>query len=84
MKRLHEENYKVMVTIAVTDDNEMLRKNISERLKKNYQIVFEASSARSLLRFLKSNNSSHHPQVILMDIEMDEMDGIEATKKVKE
>jgi DNA-binding NarL/FixJ family response regulator len=73
-----------MPTIAVTDDNEMLRQNISERLKNNFQIVFEASSARSLLRFLKSNDPSHHPKVILMDIEMDEMDGIEATKQVKE
>ena len=73
-----------MLTIAITDDNDMLRKNISERLKNNFQIVFEASSAKSLLRFLKINDPSRHPQVILMDIEMDEMDGIEATRQVKE
>jgi DNA-binding NarL/FixJ family response regulator len=73
-----------MLTIAITDDNDLLRKNISERLKNDFQVVFEASSAKSLLRFLKSNDLSRHPQVILMDIEMDEMDGIEATKKVKE
>ena len=73
-----------MLTIAITDDNDMLRKNISERLKNNFQIVFEASSAKSLLRFLKTNDPSRHPQIILMDIEMDEMDGIEATKHVKE
>ena len=73
-----------MLTIALTDDNDLLRKNISERLKNDFQIVFEASSAKSLLRFLKSNDPSRHPQVILMDIEMDEMDGIEATKKIKE
>lgn len=73
-----------MFTIAITDDNDMLRKNISERLKNNFQVVFEASSAKSLLRFLKSNDTSHQPQVVLMDIEMDEMNGIEATKQVKE
>jgi len=73
-----------MLKIAVTDDHEMLRKNISERLKKNFQIVFEASSAKSLLRFLRSNDPSRHPEIILMDIEMDEIDGIEATRQVKE
>src|ERR1044071_4082566 len=73
-----------MLRIAITDDNDMLRKNISERLKDNFQIVFEASSANSLLRFLKSNDPFRQPQVIMMDIEMDEMNGIEATKQVKE
>jgi len=73
-----------MLTIAITDDNDILRKNISERLNNDFQIIFEASSAKSLLRFLKTNDLSSHPQVIMMDIEMDEMNGIEATKKVKE
>jgi len=73
-----------MLKIAVTDDNELLRQNISGRLKNDFQIVCEAASAKSLLRYLKNNEPARHPQVILMDIEMDEMDGIEATRKVKE
>jgi DNA-binding NarL/FixJ family response regulator len=73
-----------MTTIAVTDDNEMLRKNIVERLRGNFTIIFEAGSARTLLRFLHANEPAHHPQVVLMDIGMDEMDGIEATAHVKE
>jgi DNA-binding NarL/FixJ family response regulator len=73
-----------MITIAVTDDNEMLRKNIVERLKGEFSILFEAGSAMALLRYLKANKPAQHPQVILMDIAMDEMDGIEATLKVKE
>src|SRR5215813_1997509 len=73
-----------MLRIAVVDDNEPLRQNISERLKNVFQIVVEASSAKSLFRYLKINPPSHHPEVVLMDIEMDEMDGIEATKQVKE
>jgi DNA-binding NarL/FixJ family response regulator len=73
-----------MTCIAVTDDNGMLRQNIIERLQHDFRIVFEAGSAKSLLRFLTSNEPAHHPQVILMDIGMDEMDGIEATAAVKE
>ncbi len=73
-----------MITIAVTDDNELLRRNIIERLKDDFQIIFEASSAKAMLRFLKVNELLQHPHVILMDIEMDEMNGIEATRQVKE
>jgi len=73
-----------MITVAVTDDNDLLRNNIVERLKDNFQIIFEASSAKALLRNLNANERLHHPQIILMDIEMDDMDGIEATQQVKE
>lgn len=73
-----------MITLAVTDDNELLRRHITERLKDEFQIVLEAGSARALLRYLKVNKPEQHPQVILMDIEMDEMDGIEAVRLVKE
>ncbi|HLX90852.1 MAG TPA: response regulator transcription factor [Puia sp.] len=73
-----------MLRIAITDDNEALRQNISDRLRKDFQIVYEASSAKSLLRWLKSNEAQDHPQIILMDIEMDDMNGIEATRLAKE
>jgi DNA-binding NarL/FixJ family response regulator len=73
-----------MITIAVTDDNEMLRKNIMERLKGNFDIIHETSSAKTLLRYLHAHPFPQHPQVVLMDIGMEEMDGIEATARVKE
>lgn len=73
-----------MTRIAVTDDNELLRRNIIGRLKDDFQIIFEASSAQSMLRFLHANKTTDHPDVILMDIEMDEMNGIEATRQIKE
>lgn len=73
-----------MITIAVTDDNELLRYNIIERLKDDFHVMFAASSAKAMLRFLNTNKTADHPDVILMDIEMDEMNGIEATRQIKE
>jgi len=72
-----------MITLAITDDNDFLRQNIIERLKDEFHILFEASSAKGILRFLRTNPAVDHPEVILMDIEMDELDGIEATAQVK-
>ncbi len=72
-----------MITIAITDDNEILRTHIVQRLKEDFRIVFEAGSAKSLLRFLRSTQTAQHPHVVLMDIGMDEMDGIEATGYLK-
>ncbi len=73
-----------MITLAITDDNDFLRQNIIERLKEEFHIVFEASSAKGILRFLRTNAAADHPQVILMDIEMDEMDGIQATAQINQ
>lgn len=73
-----------MITIAVTDDNELLRRNIIDRLKDDFRIVFEASSAHAMLRYLTTHTLGDHPDVILMDIEMDEVNGIEATRQIKE
>ncbi len=73
-----------MITVAITDDNEMLRSHIVQRLKDDFHIIFEAISAKSLLRFLHANKPVHHPQVVLMDIGMDEIDCNEANTLVKE
>ncbi len=73
-----------MITVAITDDNDIIRNSVIRRLKEGVRFVYEASSAESMLRFLKSNPFTVHPQVILMDIEMGEIDGIEATAMVKE
>jgi DNA-binding NarL/FixJ family response regulator len=72
-----------MIPIAIVDDNSMLRQNLLKRLKDDFQIVFEAGNAPLLLKFLRTHSPIQHPKAILMDIGMDEMDGIEATTEVK-
>lgn len=53
-------------------------KNLLE-LEKDIQIVGQASNGQEALNLLKKTR----PDVILMDIEMSEMDGITATSKIK-
>ena len=73
-----------MITIAIVDDNDMLRENLIKRLKNDFHVVFEANNAPFLLKFLRTHPPLQHPQVILMDIGMEGMDGIEAAAAIKQ
>ncbi len=69
--------------IAIVDDNSFLTKALKEKLSffKDLQVKFTAMNGYELLKQLESN---HNLDLILMDIEMPKMNGIEATEKVKQ
>ena len=71
-----------MIKIAIVDDNTFLQKAIQEKLAFFNQIEtkFTAIEGEDLLRKLEKN---HNIDLILMDIEMPKMNGIEATELVK-
>ena len=75
-----------MVSIAIVDDNAMLRNNLVQRLAgyPDLKLVSIASNGKQFLDSLESDPANRHPQVVLMDVEMDIMDGITATNLVKE
>ena len=69
--------------LAIVDDNVFLTKAILEKLSffDDLEILFTAKDGNDLLSKLSSQNL---PDLILMDIEMPNMNGIEATNKVKQ
>ena len=70
------------IKIAIADDNYFLQKTILEKLSffTELQCRFPVLNGKELLEKLEVN---HNIDLILMDIEMPEMDGIEATERVK-
>ena len=68
-------------TIYVTDDQTLFRKGMSRLVKtfKKVGKVEEASNGKEALDLVKKEI----PHVILMDLEMPIMDGIEATEKIQ-
>ena len=72
-----------MIRIVIVDDNTFLIKAIQEKLSffDDLEVKFTASHGIDVLEKLDAN---HNIDLILMDIEMPKMDGIEATYQVKQ
>ncbi len=72
-----------MIKIAIVDDNSFLIKTTQEKLSffEDLSLKFTAVNGIDLLEKLENN---HNIDLILMDIEMPKMNGIEATNCVKQ
>jgi CheY-like chemotaxis protein len=66
-------------TILVIEDNEMNMKLMRAVLQAGTYGMLEASDAETGLRLARE----HHPDLILMDIQLPSMDGLTATKIIK-
>ncbi|TDE45815.1 response regulator transcription factor [Flavobacterium rhamnosiphilum] len=69
------------IKIVLVDDEILFRKGISFLLGRetNIEIIFEASNGDELISFLH-NNKNNHPDIIIMDLKMPVINGVEATK----
>ncbi|OUD36239.1 MULTISPECIES: response regulator transcription factor [unclassified Flavobacterium] len=72
---------KNSIKIIIVDDEILFRKGISFLLDRenNIDVIYEASSGGELLAFLESNHDNH-PDIIIMDLKMQGINGVEATK----
>lgn len=71
--------YESFRTVLVVDDDESLRKVIELMLSDRYKVL-SAKNGEEAVKLYKE----HRPDIVLMDILMPQMDGITATKKIKE
>jgi len=73
------------IRIGITDDKAVNRNNIAEKIQKfpELETCFIAVNGNDCLEQLKGLPLSKMPQVLFMDIEMPEMDGIQAISIAK-
>jgi NarL family two-component system response regulator LiaR len=70
------------ITVMIVDDHEMVRHGAAGYLEAqdDIKVVAEADSGEEAVRLVRE----HIPDVVLMDLVMPGMDGVEATRKVKD
>jgi len=70
------------IKIAIADDHKAFRKAIIRtiHIEKDLEVIIEAENGADLLRQIEIKT----PDIVLMDIRMPVMNGVEATDKIKE
>jgi DNA-binding NarL/FixJ family response regulator len=71
-----------MIRIAVAEDNLLLAKSVQEKLAlfpEELKFIFHSLNGKKLIERLESDSNIN---VVLMDIQMPEMDGIETTQHI--
>ena len=68
------------INILIADDEQLFRSGIRFLLERedNFNIIYEAENGKELISFI--NKTEELPDVILMDLNMPEINGVEATK----
>ncbi|GMQ57307.1 response regulator transcription factor [Vallitalea sediminicola] len=70
-----------MINVIIADDQSLLRKSLSQILSidEKINVIGQATNGKEAIELCKL----HHPDIVLMDIEMPEMDGISALRVIK-
>ena len=71
-----------MVKVLIADDQELIRESLKIVLSSDekIEVIDIVSNGLDVIKSVRRNN----PDVILMDIRMPEMDGVQCTKVIKE
>lgn len=70
-----------MLKILIVDDHQVVRRGLQMTIdaEKDMRVIAEASNGTQVLAVIKK----HKPDVVLMDLQMPEMNGVDALKQIR-
>jgi len=73
------------IRLAIVDDHYQTRQSLKELMEysKSIEVTFAADSGKSFLNYLKQTKGDVLPDVVLMDVDMPELDGIDTVMIAK-
>lgn len=71
-----------VIRVLIVDDHTLIREAVTHGLAKydDIQVIAQAESGEKCLELV----SVHHPHIVLMDIKMDGIGGLEATRRISQ
>ena len=74
-----------MIYIAIVDDKREIRQTLRDKLNSfpNFEVLFTAENGKDFLEQMREARNKISPDVVLMDIDMPIMNGIEAVSEAK-
>jgi len=76
---MKNEEYQEIKILCIEDEN-LIRENQVQYLRRLFPIVYEASNSIDALKIIQENK----PNIVISDIEIDETNGLELIRKVRE
>lgn len=69
-----------MIRVAIVDDNANNRHIIADKLRRNdaFEIAFQSRDGEAFLETIKNMAEGDRPDIVLMDLEMPQVDGVAA------
>ncbi|MCD6384037.1 MAG: response regulator [Thermoplasmata archaeon] len=74
----HYSDKSVKPRILVVDDDRSIREVLADALKGDFEVYVASSGREAVVKYKK-----YRPSIVLMDILMPDMNGIEATEKIR-